>query len=131
MSSSPRRRSLRTVALLGSLAALGVAGAAPSVAGAASDNWSCWLGSGSYCNTDRHSIRSVSNYSPNGRTVGSAASTTGGTGGLYGSFVYGGGYSCHSYSGANVLYPLISNNSGGGPAAFYGASTYGTGADSC
>jgi hypothetical protein len=130
MPSPTLRRSKRTVALIGVLATLGTAAAVPSVAGAASDNWSCWLGPGSYCNTDRHSLRSVSNYSPNGRTAGSAASTTGGYGGLYGNFVYGNGYSCHSYSGANLLYPMISNNSGSS-GAFYGASTYGSGADSC
>lgn len=130
MPSPTRRRSPRAVALIGVLAALGGAAVAPPAANAATDTWSCWISPGSYCNTSRHSLRSVSNSSSGGRSSGSAASTTGGTGGLYGSWVYGGGYSCHSYSGNNVLYPLIGNGSGGS-AAFYGVSTYGAGADSC
>jgi hypothetical protein len=129
MSRTLRRRRTRSVVLAGLVATAGLTAAVP-VAGAASDGWSCNLTSGNYCSYARHSLVSVSNYSAAGRTAGSAASTTSGTGGLYGSWAWGNGYSCHSYSGNNLLYPLIKNGSSVS-GTFSGGSTYGSGADSC
>lgn len=130
MSCTPRRRRPRAVALAGLVAAVGLSAAAPTVAGAASDGWNCSLYGGNYCASARHSLISVSNYSPAGRVAGSAASWSTGPSELYGSWSWGNGYSCHGYGGGNVLYPLIKNGSSA-TATFSGGSTYGSGADSC
>jgi hypothetical protein len=126
------RRAPRTVATLALSAGLAVAGlglAVPS-SQAATDSWSCGLQGNQYCAAARHSLRAVGNYNGSGLTVGAAAGTTSNANSLYGSWSWGGGYTCHSYSGANVLYPLIRNGSGT-TSTFYGNSSWGTGAQSC
>lgn len=130
MSSTTARRSPRSVALLASLAVLGSAAALPTAASAATDTWSCSLPSGWTCSAPRHTLTSVSNYNPGGRSSGAAASFSTSPSQLHGSWSWGNGYTCHGYGAGNILYPLIKNGSTV-TSAFYGTSTYGSGAASC
>jgi hypothetical protein len=130
MSSNTRRRSPRTVALLVALAAAGSAAALPSAASAATDTWNCSLPSGWTCAAPRHTLTSVSNYNPGGRSSGAAASRSTSAADLYGSWSYGNGWACHGYGAGNLLYPIIRNGSSV-TSTFYGTSTYGSGAASC
>jgi len=130
MSRTPtRRRAPLTVALTALIAVSATAVTAPT-AGAATDNWSCWLGSNSACSYERHSLRSARGSNPQGRMTGAGASTQTGQAGLVGSWAWGGGYACRVLYADRVLYPLIKNGSGV-TATFYGTSTYGSGAASC
>jgi hypothetical protein len=128
-STTTRRRAPRALAALAVLAVAGTAATAVP-ASAATDDWSCWLGSGSACSYDRHTLRSARGSNPQGRTVGAGASTVTSQSGLVGGWAWGGGYACRVLYADQILYPLIKNGSTV-TATFYGSSTYGTGAASC
>lgn len=131
MTPRTRRRLPRTLALLGTTAAIAAGGLAAAPASqAASDSWSCYLGSNGWCINDRHSLIGVAAYSASGRTVAAGGSFNGNTSSMHGSWVAGNGYACRVFGGGNVLYPMIRNSSSVSTTVS-GWSSWGSGASSC
>lgn len=128
-SPSSRRRAPRALAALAVLAVAGTAATAPA-ANASSDSWSCWLGAGSACSYDRHTLRSARMSNPDGRTGGAGASTTTSQNQIVGGYSWGNGWACRLLDANQILYPLVRNASSV-TTTYYGASTYGSGAASC
>lgn len=94
--------------LTGSWALTGMTTAAH--AGSNTYCWGYWFSSGANCHGPRHSLRqnwALNYYGDSRFLVAAAAITTDGY--QYGSWVYGWGSVCHSYSGQNLLYPWMYN----------------------
>jgi hypothetical protein len=114
MTIKPSGRRVRT-GLLAGAGTLALSFAMAPSASASADYWDCTaapLTAGQwYCYGDRHSLTAsyARSYggSPFDVYVGAASSVSPVT--IYASLVYGSGYRCHSYSGQNVLYPIVYN----------------------
>jgi hypothetical protein len=103
------RRNARLLAVAAATAA--VLAALPARAARAGYEYYCtaaWVPAGQTCRGDRHSLRqnhAANWYSDTTKSVGAAAKDLNFN--MYGSWVYGYGNVCHSYSGDNLLYPYI------------------------
>lgn len=102
-----RRNARRFVIGAAVISALAVAPASAE-AGAETYCWNKWVAAGGTCPGDRHSLRQnwAQNYAGDqSKSVAAAAKDVNFN--MYGSWVYGYGSVCHSYSGQNLLYPYI------------------------
>lgn len=110
------------------LAITGLLGLMPVVASAGSETF-CGASypSNGWCSGNRHSLRQVQafNLYNNSYWVGAGASWDGSQGNMHGSYIVRLAGACHSYSGANLLYPLIRNFDSSGQSMF-GVQYYGS-----
>lgn len=126
MAGKRRLRRLLTLVLLAGLLAV-VASPAVSPALAGSETYcSASYASGASCYGPRHSLRrnyALNYYGDSGYYEAAAAYDVNLN--PYGTWVYGWGSACHSYSGANLLYPRLYNPDSRGQS-IYGVQYYGS-----
>lgn len=125
-------RRLSRLSLL-AVAAVGLPLAAAGSASAAGyDDFDCNAAPNGVCVGSPNLVRSVFAYTDTNARVGTGASPTGSISDLVGGrFNFSEGYSCTSFSGASVLYPIVANGSPTSTLPLVAVATFGPGADTC
>lgn len=126
------RRLSRLSALAVAAVALPLAAVASPAAADGYQEFSCTAAPNGVCIGAPNPLRAVQAWTDTNVRVGSGASPTGSIADLVGGrFVWGLGYSCTTYTGNQVLYPLVANGSPTASLALGGLSTFGPGAQGC
>jgi hypothetical protein len=84
---------------------------AASTSQAAYADWDCTLAPGAACGDSRHSVRSVSAFTPSRLMVGAVGSSSPSLNDMVGTMAWDTIYACKWYDGSRVLYPFVMNGS--------------------